>query len=56
MAELYSPFVSHDERLACGRGMTDCEVAGISGWCGKGCPVRGTEEECPTDEDCQQET
>ena len=39
MGNLYSPFVSHDEDLACGRGMTDCEIAGISGWCGEKCPV-----------------
>ena len=39
MGQLYSPSVSHDERLACGRGMTDCEIAGISGWCGDECPV-----------------
>jgi len=47
MANIYSPVVSHDERLACGRGMTDCEICGISGWCGPDCPAYGSEDECP---------
>lgn len=33
------PFIALDERLARGRGMTDCELVGISGSCGPDCPV-----------------
>jgi len=46
MGNLYSPFVSHDPLLDYGRGMTDCEICGISGWCGPECPVYGSEPEC----------
>ena len=28
-----------DDRLANGRGMNDCELMGISGYCGLDCPV-----------------
>ena len=33
------PFIMRDEDLACGRGMTQCEIVGISGNCGNECPV-----------------
>ena len=33
------PFIALDDRLANGRGMTDCELVGISGYCGLNCPV-----------------
>ena len=36
---LSHPFITLDESLACGRGMTDCMVVGISGECGETCPV-----------------
>lgn len=28
-----------DDRLANGRGMTDCELVGIMGWCGEDCHI-----------------
>ena len=41
------PFIAVDPSLARGRGMTDCELVGISGFCGANCPVfkRGECEE-----------
>ena len=33
------PFIKLDDRLANGRGMTDCELIGISGNCGYTCFV-----------------
>ena len=33
------PQISLDDNLANGRGMTSCEIAGISGWCGADCPA-----------------
>jgi hypothetical protein len=47
------PLVTMDDRLANGRGMTDCEVIGISGGCGPSCPVwqDGDCEEEPMDGD-----
>ena len=31
--------IKMDDRLANGRGMTDCELVGITGGCGDDCPV-----------------
>ena len=31
--------IAFDDRLANGRGMTNCELVGISGDCGLDCPV-----------------
>jgi len=39
MGTLSNPLIACDNRLANGRGMTDCEVVGISGGCGETCPV-----------------
>lgn len=41
----YSPLTSHDPRLP--KSLTDCETAGLSGWCGGSCPVLRAGE-CPT--------
>lgn len=38
MASLWSPFTALDKRLS-HASMSDCMVAGISGWCGMSCPV-----------------
>ncbi len=31
--------VRRDESIACGRGMSECEIYGIAGLCGKECIV-----------------
>jgi hypothetical protein len=51
MSDIYSPFVSHDPYLDYGRGMTDCEMCGISGWCGPKCPAYKSTTECPGDDE-----
>jgi len=52
MSDFYHPAVSHDERVACGRNMTDCEFVGISGGCGYKCPLFLCGE-CPSQDEME---